>query len=131
MTYPKSAPDISHKLLRQSQFLETFMEILECPLYRKKWGPSPLLNVAAYWKSINSEACAKELSQILANNIDNGGRGIGLRIYVRYCRVIQICRIQCWISFCLDRKYPFWFILVQKFKKVSLRQNLVLFIICW
>ena len=26
----------------------------------------------------------KKLSQILANNIDNGGRGTGLRIYVRY-----------------------------------------------
>ena len=25
------------------------------------------------------------MSQILANNIDNGGRGIGLKIYVRYC----------------------------------------------
>ena len=29
--------------------------------------------------------CAKKLSQILANDIDNGGRVIGLRIYVRYC----------------------------------------------
>ena len=27
----------------------------------------------------------KKLSQILANNIDNVGRGIGLRIYLRYC----------------------------------------------
>ena len=27
-----------------------------------------------------------KLSQILANNIDNVGRVIGLRIYVRYCR---------------------------------------------
>ena len=27
----------------------------------------------------------KKLSQILANNIDNGVRGAGLRIYVRYC----------------------------------------------
>ena len=27
----------------------------------------------------------RKLSQILANNIDNRGRGIGLRIYVRYC----------------------------------------------
>ena len=56
------------------------------PFYRNKSGSFPLLNVAAYWKSSNSEACAKKLSPILANDIDNGGRGIGLRIYVRYCR---------------------------------------------
>ena len=48
-------------------------------------APSPLLNVAAYWKSNNFEPCAKKLSQILANNIDNGEMGIGLKIYVRYC----------------------------------------------
>ena len=35
----------------------------------------------------DTETCVKKLSQILANNIDNGGRGIGLRIYVRYCRL--------------------------------------------
>ena len=45
----------------------------------------PLLNVAAYWQGSYTEACANKLSQILANNIDHGGRGIGLRIYVRYC----------------------------------------------
>ena len=39
----------------------------------------------AYWQSSNTEACAKKLSQILPNNIDNVGRVIGLRIYVRYC----------------------------------------------
>ena len=54
-------------------------------LCRNKSGLFTLLNVAAYWKSSNSQACAKKLSQILANNIDNGGRGISLRIYVRYC----------------------------------------------
>ena len=37
------------------------------------------------WKSSNNEACTKNLSQILANDIDNRGRAIGLRIYVRYC----------------------------------------------
>ena len=36
----------------------------------------PLLNFAAYWKSTNSEACTKKLSQILANNIDKGGGGL-------------------------------------------------------
>ena len=77
-TYKLSSYNISHKLLRPSQFLEKFMEILNS-------GPFPLLNVAGYWKSSNTEACTQKLSQILANNIDHGGRGIGLRIYVRYC----------------------------------------------
>ena len=53
-------------------------------LCRNKSDPSPLLNVAVYWRSSNTEACAKKLSQILANNIDNEGRVIGLRICVRY-----------------------------------------------
>ena len=51
------------------------------PLSRHKSGPFPQLNVAAYSKSSNSEARVKKLSQILSNNIDNGGRGI----YVKYC----------------------------------------------
>ena len=63
-----------------------FWKFWNGPLCRNKLGPFPLLNVAAYWHSSNTEACAKKLSQILANNIDNEGRGIGLRIYVRYCR---------------------------------------------
>ena len=50
---------------------------------RHKTGSSRLLNVASYWKSSNAKACAKKLSQILANNIDNGWREIRLRIYVR------------------------------------------------
>ena len=36
----------------------------------------PLLNVAVYWQSSNTEACVKKLSQILANNIENGRRGL-------------------------------------------------------
>ena len=56
--------------------------------------PSLLLNVAKYSKNSNTNACAKNLSQILANNIDHGGREIGLRIYVRYSGLIPICRIE-------------------------------------
>ena len=33
-------------------------------------------DVAVYWQSSNAKACAKKLSQILANNIYNGGRGL-------------------------------------------------------
>ena len=44
-------------------------------LCRNKSGPSPLLNVVVYWQSSNTEACAKKLSQILANNIDKRGGG--------------------------------------------------------
>ena len=50
------------------------------PLWRNKAGPFSLLNIAAYCKSSNNKACGKKLSQILANNIDNGGRWIGFRI---------------------------------------------------
>ena len=60
------------------------------PPCRDKSSPFPLLSVAGYWKSSNTEACAQKLSQIPANNIDHGERRIGLRIYVRYCR----CAIQ-------------------------------------
>ena len=84
----KFCGNISHKLLRPSKFLEKFLEILEWSFFRNKSGPSPLLNVAAYWMSSNTEACAKKLSQILANNTDNGGKEITLRIYVRYCRFL-------------------------------------------
>ena len=44
-------------------------------LCRSKSGPFPLLNVAAYFQCSNTETCAKKLSQILTNNIDNGGEG--------------------------------------------------------
>ena len=83
----KFCDNISHKLLRPSQFLEKFMKILEWSTLQKQIRPPPLLNVTAYWKNSNSEDCAKKLSQILANNMENGGRGIGLRIYVRYCSI--------------------------------------------
>ena len=81
----KFCDNISSKLLRPSKFLEKFLEILEWSFYRNKSSPSPLLNVVACWKSSNTEACVKKLSQILANNIDNGRRWFGLRINVRYC----------------------------------------------
>ena len=58
------------------------------PLSRNKSGPFPLLNVAGCWKSSNTKACAKKLSQIIANNVNNRGREIGLRIYVRYYRLV-------------------------------------------
>ena len=41
-----------------------------------------------YWQSSNTKACGKKLSQILANGTDNGGMGIGLKIYVSYCRCL-------------------------------------------
>ena len=46
------------------------------PLCRDKSGPFPLLNVAGYWKSSNTEDCAKKLSHILANNFCHGRRGL-------------------------------------------------------
>ena len=47
--------------------------------------PPYLVNDAAYWQNKDIEACAKELSQILANNINHGGRGIGLQ---KLCQVL-------------------------------------------
>ena len=72
----KFCDNISHKLLRPSQFLEKLWKFWNGPLCRYKSGPFPLLNVAGYWKSSNTEACAQKLSQIPANNIDHGGRGL-------------------------------------------------------
>ena len=45
----------------------------------------PLLNVVAHRKSSNTKAYAKNVSQILANNTNNGGKRISLRICVKYC----------------------------------------------
>ena len=47
-------------------------------------APSPT-QCCIYLQSSSTEASAKKLSEILADNIDNAGRGTGLRIYVRYC----------------------------------------------
>ena len=52
---------------------KNFWNFWNGPLCWNNSNPSPLLNVQSYWKS--SKACAKRPSQILANNIDNGGEG--------------------------------------------------------
>ena len=70
-------------LLNSCKNFSKFWNGLPC---RNKSVPFPLLNVAVYWQSSNTKACAKKLSLILADNIDNGERGTGLRTYVRYCR---------------------------------------------
>ena len=50
-------------------------------------SPLPLLTVAGYWKSSNTEACVWEtVSDTCKQHWSWGGGGIGLRIYVRYCR---------------------------------------------
>ena len=53
----------------------------------------PVLNVAVHWQSSITEDCAKELSQILTNSIDNQEKGIGLRSYVRYCTIANFADI--------------------------------------
>ena len=79
-------PTISHiDYWDQLNSWKIFWKFWNGPLCRNKSGPSSLLNVVVYLQSSSTEACAKKLSQILANNIDNERRGIGLRIYVRYC----------------------------------------------
>ena len=65
---------------------ENLWKLWNGPLCWNKSGSFPLLNVTGYWKSRNTKACAKKLPQMLANNIDHGGRGVSLKIYVKYCR---------------------------------------------
>ena len=77
------------------------------PLCRNKSSPFPLLNVAEYLQSSNTEACAKNLSQILTNNIDNRERGIGLRIDVRYYRFLTLALLK--VRYCQNLT---WFITV-------------------
>ena len=83
LSFERSATyNISHKLLRPSQALKKKLwKYWSCPLCRNKSGPFLLLNVATYWKSSDTEACAKNLPHMLALKV---GEGIGLRIYVRY-----------------------------------------------
>ena len=74
-------PSISHRnYWDQVNSRKNLSKFWNDPLCRNKSGPFPQLNVAAYWKRSKSEACPKRLSQILANNIVNGG-GVGLRTY--------------------------------------------------
>ena len=60
----------------QVNLWENLWKLWNGPLCWNKSGSLPLLNVTGYWKSRNTKACAKKLSQILANNIDHGGRGL-------------------------------------------------------
>ena len=46
----------------------------------------PILNVAAYWKSSNTEAFAKKRNCLgYLQTTLMMGEGVGLRIYMRYC----------------------------------------------
>ena len=54
-----------------------FTEINQTP------PPYPMLQDVG--REATQNACNNKLSQILANNIDNGERGFGFGIYVRYC----------------------------------------------
>ena len=72
----------SHKLLRPTQFLKNFLEIL-------KWSTLYQTSPPTAYLSTNTEVCAKKLPQLLAIKIDNGKRRIGLRIYVSCCRFIK------------------------------------------
>ena len=67
---------------------KNFWKFWNGPSCRNKSGSFLLLNVATYRQSSDTGACVKKLSQILVNNIDRGGRGIGLRIYVIYLFII-------------------------------------------
>ena len=71
------SPTISHiNYWDQVNSWKNLWKFWNGPLCWNKSGPFPLPNVAEYWQSSNTEACARNLSQILANNIDNGGGGL-------------------------------------------------------
>ena len=71
---------------------KNFWRFWNGPLCRNKSGPSPLLNVVVYWQSSKAETCAKKLSQILANKIDNGGAGLVSK-FMRGIVVPKICHL--------------------------------------
>ena len=73
--------NVSHKLFRPSSGKVIWnSRMVDFPHINES---TPLLHAAASWKRSNTEACVKKLSQILANNIDNGSSEIGLIIFVR------------------------------------------------
>ena len=77
---------ISHiKNWNQFNSWKNFWKFRNGPPCKNKLGLSTLLIVAVYRQSSNTKTCAKKQSQILANNIDNEGRGICFR-FVKYCR---------------------------------------------
>ena len=58
---------------------------LQTTLAMGKGGSSPLLNVAAYWESSNNRSLCQETVSDICKQHWSWGRGIGFRIYVRYC----------------------------------------------
>lgn len=68
----------------QNISLKIFRKFLDGLLYRNNLGPSPIVIATAYCTSSNTENCANKLPQIFPNSIDNGRKGIGLRICVMY-----------------------------------------------
>ena len=65
----KFCHNISHKLLRPTQYLEKLPEILDLTHFAEINPPPSLLHVAVYWQGKNTEACAKKLPQILETTL--------------------------------------------------------------
>ena len=62
--------------ISDKNYLET--NLVTWKFYQNSWMVlfAEIISVAAYWKSGNTKTCAKQLSQILAENIDNGKGGL-------------------------------------------------------
>ena len=69
----KFCDNISHKLLRSSQFLENVLEILEWSFFQKQISPSPPYSMLKHIGRVATSTHVPKHSQILANNIGNGG----------------------------------------------------------
>ena len=92
-------PTISHtNYWDQVSSWKNFWKFCNGSPCRNTSGLSPRINVAACWKSSSTEACAKKLSHLLANNIDNGKRRIGLIIYVGYCILCDINHMSTYVT---------------------------------
>ena len=121
-------PTISHRnYWDQVNSWKIFRKFCSGPICKNKSGSFPQLDDSAYWKSSNTKACAKKLSQVLAKQHWQSRKGDWSH---NLCAVVwnNLNTTNSLVMFnlsVLDWKYPFWVNLIQKMKIVSLSWNLV------
>ena len=80
----KFCDHISHKSLRPSQLPEKVLKILELFTLQKQIRQLPPTQSCSISEEQQHESFFQE-SQVIASDIDNGWRGMSLKIYARYC----------------------------------------------